>query len=115
MANASDKSVWTSLTHQGYRSSMLKSYSQTQISEGQRKYWLDAKAKGKTRFILREAIGTILLWLIVLPSVQVFANHKPLFSLQFVVIWISVLPIFLLGGYLTGSWRWKDLERKYPE
>lgn len=100
--------VWTSATHRRYRSSMFKRYSQAQMNETQRKYWLDAKARGKTRFIWREAIGSILIWLIVLPAVQVFANHGHFFSLQFVVIWFIMLPIFLLGGYLTGSWKWKD-------
>jgi hypothetical protein len=89
--------------------------SQAQINEAQRKYWLDAKARGKTRFILRESMVNILIWLVVLPAVEVFGNHEHLFSLRFLVIWLVMLPIFLLGGYLTGSWRWKELERKYPE
>jgi hypothetical protein len=46
--------------------------------------------------------------------VEVFGNHGHPSSLQFVVIWVIMLPIFLLGGYLTGSWKWKDLEKKYP-
>jgi hypothetical protein len=91
------------------------SNSQAQINQAQRKNWLERKARGKTRFIWREAIGSILIWLIVLPAVQVFEYHGRLFSPQFLVIWLIMLPIFLLGGYLTGSWRWKDLEKKYPE
>ena len=94
---------------------MFRSHNQTQINETQRKYWLDAKARGRTRFIWRDAIGSILIWLVVLPAVQVFGNHGPLFSRQFVVIWLITLPIFLVGGYLTGSWKWKDLVKKYPE
>jgi hypothetical protein len=94
---------------------MFKSHSQEQINEAHRKYWLDAKARGRTRFIWRDAIGSILIWLIVLPAVQLFGNHGHLFSLQFAVIWLIMLPVFLVGGYLTGSWKWKDLERKYPE
>jgi hypothetical protein len=94
---------------------MSKSYSQAQINEAQRKYWRDAKERGKTRFIWRETIGSLLIWLIVLPVVQVFGNHGQLFSLQFAVIWLATLPIFILGGYLTGNWKWKDLEKKYPE
>jgi len=94
---------------------MFKDYSQAQINEVQRKYWLDAKARGKTRFIWREAARSILVWLIVPPAVQVFGHHEYLFSLQFVVIWLIVLPVVLLGGYLTGSWKWKDFEKKYPE
>jgi len=94
---------------------MFKSHSQAQISEIQRKYWLDAKARGRTRFISREAIGSILIWLIVLPAVEVFGNHGHLFSLQFVVVWLIMLPIVLLGGYLAGSWKWKDLGKRFPE
>jgi hypothetical protein len=94
---------------------MFKNHSQAQINEAQRKYWLYAKARGRTRFILRDAIGSILIWQIVLPAVQVLGNHGHLFSRQFVVIWPFMLPIFLVGGYLTGSWKWKDFEKKYPE
>ena len=28
---------------------------------------------------------------------------------------LVVLPIFLLGGYLTAVWQWRDFEKKYPE
>jgi hypothetical protein len=98
--------------HRRYCSSM--SYSQAQMNQAQRKNWLERKARGKRRFIWREAIGSILIWLVVPPAVQVF-DHGHLFSRQFLVIWFVMLPIFLLGGYLTGSWRWKDLEKKYPE
>lgn len=28
---------------------------------------------------------------------------------------LIVLPIFLLGGYLTTVWRWQDFKKKYPE
>jgi hypothetical protein len=90
---------------------MFKSHSQ--VNEAQRKHWRDAKARGKTRFIWRETMGSLLFWLIVSPVVQVFGNHVQLFSLQFVVICLATLPIFVLGGYLTGNW--KDLEKKYPE
>jgi hypothetical protein len=94
---------------------MFKRYSQATINEARRKYWVDAKARGKTRFISHDAIGSILIWLIVLPAVEVFGNHGHLFSRQFVVIWLIMLPVFLLEAYLSGSWKWKDLEKKYPE
>jgi len=94
---------------------MFKSFSHEQRTEAGRKYWVTAKALGRTRFIWRDAIGTILIWLFVVPAVWVFGNHGQLFSLEFVVIWLIMLPIFLVGGYLTGSWRWKDFEKKYPE
>ena len=89
--------------------------SQAQLNHAQREYWLGARARGKTRFLWREAMGSLLIWLIVIPAVEVFQYHGHLFSLQFVGIWLIMLPIFLLGGYLTGSWKWKDFEKKYPE
>jgi hypothetical protein len=94
---------------------MFKAYSLAQITEAERKHWLDAKARGKRRFILRQATSSILIWLIILPAVQVLGNHARLFTLQFVVIWLTVLPVCLLGGYLEGRWKWKDFDKKYPE
>jgi hypothetical protein len=73
------------------------------------------KGAGKKRFVGREATGSILIWFIVLPAVEVFVDHGRLFSLHFLNIWLIMLPIFLLGGYLNGSWKWKDLEKKYRE
>src|SRR5215469_14401541 len=107
--------VWTSAIRWRYRVSMFGDHSQAQINEAQKQHWLAAKGRGKTRFICREAIKTILIWLIVLPAVQVFQYHGRWFSPQFFLIWFILLPIFLLGGYLTGTWRWKDLEKKYPD
>ena len=31
------------------------------------------------------------------------------------LISLIMLPIFLLGGYLTAHWQWQDLQKKYPE
>jgi len=50
-----------------------------------------------------------------MPVVEVLANHRRLFSLNFLVAWLSMLPIILLGGYLAGRWKWQDLEKKYPD
>ena len=94
---------------------MFKGRNQAQINVAQRKAWLDAKARGKTRFVWREAIGSILIWLVVPPAVQMLQHHGQLFSRQFLIVWFSILPIFQLGGYLTGNWKWKDLEQQYPE
>jgi hypothetical protein len=90
-------------------------HSHAQIDDAYRKNWLDAKARGKTRFVWREAIGSILIWLVVLPAVEIFEHRGQWFSPLFLTLWLVILPIFLLGGYLTGNWRWKDLEKKYPE
>jgi hypothetical protein len=95
-----------------YLSSMFKSN-----VEAQRTYWLLSKARGKNRFIWREGmLPTLLTWLIVVPVVEVFGDHTHSFSARStVLVSIITLPIMLLGGYLTGSWRWKDFEKKYPE
>jgi hypothetical protein len=28
---------------------------------------------------------------------------------------LVMIPIFLLGGYLTAHWQWQDLQKKHPE
>jgi hypothetical protein len=28
---------------------------------------------------------------------------------------LVMLPVFLLGGYFSGKWKWSDFEKKYPE
>jgi hypothetical protein len=93
-----------------YLSGMSKNSSQTE-----RKYWLQIKEKGKNRFIWREMLGSLLFWFVVPPAVELLGGYQQAFSGQFFLIWFLVLPIFLVGGYLTGGWRWKDLEKKYPE
>ena len=83
----------------------------------ERKYWAHSKAKGKNRFIWREGVmPTLLTWIVVVPVVEVIGGRAHSFSLRTTVfIGVIMLPIMLFGGYLTGSWRWKDLEKKYPE
>lgn len=90
---------------------MFKSHAETE-----RKHWLDSKARGKNRFIWREGVlPTLLTWLIIVPVVE-FGDHLHSFSVRTTVfIGLITLPIMLLGGYLQGRWRWKDLKKKYPE
>ena len=83
--------------------------------EPARKYWQQIRAQGKHRFIWREMIGTLVIWLVVLPVVEWYGGHEHPFSGQFFLIWFLLLPIFLAEGYLRGGWKWKDLEKKYPE
>jgi hypothetical protein len=90
-------------------------FNQARINDLQRKYWLDAQARGQNPVHLAGGDRSILIWLIVLPAVQLSEDHGHLFSPQFLVISLVMLPIFLPGGYLTGNWKWKDLEKKYPE
>jgi len=86
-------------------------------AEAERKYWVRSKTQGKYRFIWREGVPpTLLTWLVVVPVVEVFGDHAHSFSLRTTVfIGVVTLPIMLFGRYLTGSWRWKDFEKKYPE
>jgi hypothetical protein len=86
-------------------------------TEIERLDWLQAKARGRNRFIWRRGVlPTLLIWLIVLPAVSVFGDHRSSFSLRpTVLIMLVMLPICLLGGYLEGVWKWKDLEEKYPD
>ena len=102
-----DRSIW-----QSYLSTMFKS-----DAGAERKYWAHSKAKGKNRFIWREGVmPTLLTWIVVVPVVEVIGGRAHSFSLRTTVfIGVIMLPIMLFGGYLTGSWRWKDLEKKYPE
>jgi len=95
---------------------MFPRHSQAEINKLERQSASMQKARGKTRFIWRETIGSVvILWLITMPVVEVLANHRRLFSLNFLVAWLSMLPIILLGGYLAGRWKWQDLEKKYPD
>jgi hypothetical protein len=82
----------------------------------ERKYWLQTKARGKNRFIWREALFSLPIWLVVVVGVPTFTGNPHSFSVRSALFTgLIILPIFLLGGYLTGSWKWKDLEKKYPE
>jgi membrane protein DedA with SNARE-associated domain len=90
---------------------MLRSY-----ASAERKYWPQTKRRGKNRFIWREVLGGLLIWLIVIPVVEMLGERPHSFSVaSTVLIGLITLPISLLGGYLAGIWRWKDREKKYPE
>jgi len=90
---------------------MSKSYASLE-----RKYWLQTKARGKNRFIWREELFSLLIWLAVVVGVPALGDHPHSFPVRSTVLTgLIILPIFLLGGYLTGSWKWKELEKKYPE
>ena len=103
---------------------MFKRHSEAEMNRLMRESWLQTKARGESRFILGEMLASLLIWLFVVfavPAVEAFANHSPFWAHS---IWFGrwtvfsdliLLAIFLLGGYLTGRWRWTDLEKKYPE
>jgi hypothetical protein len=88
---------------------MLKSYASLE-----KKYLLQAKAKGKSRFVRREVLFSLLIWLVVLVGVPALGVHS--FSTHRVLLTgLITFPVFLLGGYLTGCWKWRDLEKKYSK
>jgi hypothetical protein len=81
-------------------------------TETERQDWLQAKARGRNRFIWRRGVlPTLLISLIVVVGVELFGSHPSSFSL----LGFFILPVALLGGYLEGRWKWKDFEKKYPE
>jgi hypothetical protein len=58
-------------------------------------------------------LGSLLLWF-VMTAAQVFVDRNR--SLQPVLFSSLIMfPIFLLYGYLNAGWKWKDLQKKYPE
>jgi hypothetical protein len=84
-------------------------------TDWENQYWHQIKAAGRRRFIWRdEVLGSFFFWLILMPSLALFGHRQP-FSATNVFIDLIILPIFLLGGYLSGVWRWKELDKKYPE
>jgi membrane protein DedA with SNARE-associated domain len=85
-------------------------------TEAERQHWLRTKARGKSRFIWREILGTVLICLIVVVAVEFFGDHtRPSSVRSGLLVSLMILPIAVLGGYLSGNWKWKDFEKKYPE
>lgn len=53
--------------------------------------------------------------LISMPILDLLAFKTNPLSTQNFVIDLVLFPVFLLGGYLEGKWRWQDFEKKYSE
>ena len=98
---------------------------EAKINRLKREYWLQCKVRGRARFIWVEGVVPSLLTfcvvVFVVPAFEAFANRSPI-SLRSmmsgpwtVLIDLPLLAICLLGGYLTGRWRWADFQKKYPE
>jgi hypothetical protein len=86
------------------------------IAELKRQDWTQAKARGKYQFILRRGLlPTIVIWFGISLPLPFVERNGPWSLLQVLAIDLITLPIFLLGGYLQGVWKWKELEKKYPE
>ena len=95
---------------------MFKRRTEAEINELKRKYSLQIRKQGKNRFIWREGVlmglGT---WFVSVVAVDAFGDHSHSSLQSYVYSALILLPICLLGGYLTGRWRWTDFEKKYPE
>ena len=79
-----------------------------------RAYWLQTKEQGRTRFIRLEVLRSVLFWLVLMPVLDLFGTPRSPWRFT-VLVNLITLPIFVLGGYLEGRWRWADLEKKYPD
>jgi hypothetical protein len=54
------------------------------------------------------------MWFFVTSGVALFIDKHP-FAPFDIFIYLIMLPIWLVGGYLNGVWRWKELAKKYSE
>ena len=87
----------------------MKSYAQAK-----REFVLQTRTRAKGRFIRLQILANLLLGLVVVLGATLLEDR--IFSLRSVVLDLLVLlPICLLGAYLTGGWKWKEFEKKYPE
>ncbi len=83
-------------------------------NEAERAYWAHTKAQGKRRFIVREMAFNIILWLGI-TGVLPFTDRPVRTPRSVASMAVVMLPIFMLGGYLSAKWKWSDFEKKYPE
>jgi hypothetical protein len=87
----------------------------SKVSQLEQKYWQETKAAGKGRFVRRGMLGSFVSGLVILLGLA-WLGRSPVHSpkTEFLTSLI-MLPIFLLGGYLTAHWQWQDLQKKFPE
>jgi hypothetical protein len=72
------------------------------------------KARGKARFIRRELLFNVVLWMVITFGTQLGEKRTQSLSLRGILLTsLMMLPVFLLGGYLAAIWKWKDFEKKY--
>ena len=84
-------------------------------NEAERAYWAETRAQGKKRFMFREMVFNIILWLAITVIVGFTDRPQPNTVRSVASLAIVTLPIFLLGGYLSAKWKWSDFEKKHPE
>lgn len=82
-------------------------------NEAERLYWAQTRAQGKRRFVFREMVLNIILWLGI--TVVLGFTERPTSVQSIASTAIIMLPVFLLGGYLSAMWKWSDFEKNYPE
>lgn len=93
---------------------MFKRYRE-RYTEAERRYWLAVRAGGRSRFIWHDKVrGSLFVWFFVSLGLALFGEAHS-FSARNVFIYLTILPICLLSGYLNGVWTWKELDKKYPE
>ena len=83
-------------------------------NEAERECWDQTKAQGKRLFILREMVFNIIIWLGITAILPFTERPRPSSVRSVALTAVVMLPIFLLGGYLSGKWKWSDFEKKYP-
>ena len=81
----------------------------------ERKYWQETRAAGKGRFLRRGVLGSLVTGLLILLVLTLRHSYLRTFQITDLLAYLVVLPVFLLGGYLTAVWQWQDFEKKYPE
>jgi hypothetical protein len=85
-------------------------------AEAERQYWLQVKPGGRSRFILRKLLWSLPVWLTWTPLMALIGFKSQPFSVgKIISIGLVGLPLWLLGGYLNGMWRWKELDKRFPE
>jgi hypothetical protein len=78
-----------------------------------RAQWRRTKELGRARFLWRQLLFCLLFWLTLMLTFHWLIDRGSHPSLRSeIVIDLIVLPIVLLGGYVEGSWKWADLEKK---
>lgn len=78
-------------------------------------YSAQTKTQRKRRFILRDMVSNIILWLGITVVVGFTDHPRPNSVRSVATLAIVMLPIILLGGYLSAKWKWSDFEKKHSE
>ena len=63
----------------------------------------------------RGVLGSLVTGLFIVLVLNLRHAYLRTFQTTDLLACLVVLPIFLLGGYLTAVWQWQDFEKKYPE